>query len=394
MRRLLALVILLPLAGCASEDKDYSRPLPPGTVALEKITDPAQYPDFSPGFTDRESLIEAIDLTLSYFEKPSSKKYFPYLDISHERAIASLHAFRETLQNCTSGEELNRAIVEGFDVYRSVGWDGSGEMLFTAYCTPIYDARLERSDKFRFPLYGRPEELIKDEEGMPIGWQRGDEIGPSPRRKDFDSGCLQGRGLEVAWLSDPFDLYVIQVQGSARLRMEDGTLMEVGYAGKTEYPYTSIGKQLVRDEKIARKDLCLRTIREYFHEHPEDLNRYVEQNDCYVFFRPTTGGPFGSLGVKVTPTRTIATDKGVFPRGGVAFAVTKLPAMNGGKREGDRPFTQFILDQDTGGGIRSAGRADIFLGTGPEAEATAGTVADEGRLYYIFVKEAGPVAAK
>jgi len=73
---------------------------------------------------------------------------------------------------------------------------------------------------------------------------------------------------------------------------------------------------------------------------------------------------------------------------------TKLPAMNGGKREGDRPFTQFILDQDTGGGIRSAGRADIFLGTGPEAEATAGTVADEGRLYYIFVKEAGPVAAK
>jgi membrane-bound lytic murein transglycosylase A len=393
MRLLAALAALSLLAGCASTDKDYSRPLPPGEVALEKI-DPSQYPDFGAGWNDRDSLIAAIDYSLSYYEKPSSKKYFPYLDVPHDRAVASLKAFRDLLTSCSSASDLNARIAADFDVYRSKGWDGSGEMLFTGYCEPIYDARLQRTDRFRFPLYARPEELVKDDEGFPIGWRRDGVIGSSPRRADIDGGCLAGRGLEIAWLADPFDVYVIQVQGSARLRLEDGTQMQVGYAGKTEYPYVSIGKALVRDGKIERNQLCLRRIREYFRAHPEDLNRYLTLNNCYVFFRHAEGGPFGSLGVKVTPHRSIATDKSVFPRGAVAFAVTKLPSMSGMERSGDRPFSQFVMDQDTGGGIRSAGRADIFIGTGPEAEAIAGCVSDEGRLYYIFVKSwESPVAA-
>lgn len=394
MRRLSTLALLAALAGCSSTDKDYGRALPPGMLALEKITDPAQYPDFGPGFADRDSLVEAIDASLAYYAKPSSQKYFPYLDISHERAVASLHEFREVLMTCSSGAELNARIVERFEVYRSIGWDGSGDMLFTGYCEPIYEASFERTDRFRFPIYGRPEELVKDEEGMPIGWRRGDGIGTSPRRKEIDSGCLAGRGLELVWLADPFDCYVVQVQGSARFRMTDGTEMQVGYAGKTEYPYVSIGKLLVRDGKIERKDLCLRRIREHFRQHPEDLATYIQENDCYVFFQQNSGGPYGSLNVKVTPYRSLATDKSVFPRGAVAYAVTSLPAMTHGRRTGDRPFTQFIMDQDTGGGIRSAGRGDIFLGTGPDAEAMAGTVSDEGRLYYIFVKPAGEVVLK
>ncbi len=382
------------LAGCSSMDKDYSRPLPPGQMALEKITDPALYPDFSQGWSDKESLIAAIDYSLAYYAKPSSKKYFPYLDISHDRAVASLHAMKELLQSCSSGPELNSRIAAEFDVYRSVGWDGSGEMLFTGYCEPIFDASLTRSDRFRFPLYGKPEELIKDDEGFPIGWRRAEgTIGQSPRRVDFDGGCLAGRGLEIAWLSDPMDVYVVQVQGSARLRLEDGSLFQVGYAGKTEYKYGSIGKALVKDKKIEKNKLCLRAIRQYFKDNPEDLNHYLAVNDCYVFFRPAEGGPFGSLNVKVTPFRSIATDKGVFPRGGIAYLVGTLPEMSGEERTGSRPFCQFLMDQDTGGGIRSAGRADIFVGTGPEAEWLAGSTSDEGRLYYVFLKEGTPEVA-
>jgi membrane-bound lytic murein transglycosylase A len=389
-----AFVIACLLAGCSSMDKDYSRPLPPGKMALEKITDPAQYPDFGAGWNDRESLLAAIDYSLSYYEKPSSMKYFPYLDISHDRAVASLHAMKELVQSCGSGAELNSQIAAKFDVYRSVGWDGSGEMLFTGYCEPIYDASLTRTDRFRFPLYGKPDELVKDEEGFPIGWRRQDgTIGRSPRRVDFDGGCIAGRGLEIAWLADPMDVYVIQVQGSARLKLENGSLFQVGYAGKTEYSYGSIGKALVRDKKIDKNKLCLRAIRQYFKDNPEDLNHYLAVNDCYVFFREAAGGPFGSLGVKVTPFRSIATDKTVFPRGGVAFLVGTIPTMNGEERSGSKPFTQFLMDQDTGGGIRSAGRADIFMGTGPDAELLAGSTSDEGRLYYVFLKESEPEVA-
>ncbi|MCE9583615.1 MAG: MltA domain-containing protein [Planctomycetes bacterium] len=395
MRYLYACLVAALLAGCSSTDKDYSRPLPPGKMALEKITDPALYPDFSKGWGDKETLMASIDYSLSYYEKPSSKKYFPYLDISHDRAVASLHAMKALLQSCTSGAELNSRIAAEFDIYRSVGWDGSGEMLFTGYCEPIYDASLTRTDKFRFPLYGKPEELIKDDDGMPIGWRHKDgTIGSSPKRVDFDSGCIAGRGLEIAWLADPMDVYVVQVQGSARMKLEDGTMMQVGYAGKTEYPYGSIGKQLIRDEKIEKKHLSLRAIRSYFHEHPDELNHYLQVNNCYVFFRQAEGGPYGSLGVKVTPYRSIATDKGVFPRGGVAYLVGKLPEVRKGERNGEHEFCQFLMDQDTGGGIRSAGRADIFLGTGPDAEMLAGAVGDEGLLYYVFVKETGVKVAE
>ncbi|MEK7468372.1 MAG: MltA domain-containing protein [Planctomycetota bacterium] len=388
MRYVYALILAGLLAGCSSMDKDYSRPLPPGKMALEKITDPAQYPDFAAGWNDRDSLLAAIDYSLSYYGKPSSQKYFPYLDISHERAVASLHAMKELVQTCQSGSELNARIAADFDVYRSVGWDGSGEMLFTGYCEPIYEASLTRTDQFRFPLYGRPDELVKDDEGFPIGWRRADgTIGRSPRRVDFDGGCLAGRGLEIAWLADPMDVYVIQVQGSARLKLEDGSVFQIGYAGKTEYSYGSIGKALIRDKKLDKKNLCLRAIRQHFKDHPEDLNRYLQVNDCYVFFREAEGGPFGSLGVKVTPFRSIATDKSVFPRGGVAFLVSTLPSMNGPERSGSQQFAQFLMDQDTGGGIRSAGRADIFIGTGLDAELMAGSMSDEGRLYYVFLKE-------
>jgi membrane-bound lytic murein transglycosylase A len=199
------------------------------------------------------------------------------------------------------------------------------------------------------------------------------------------------------WLADKFDVYVVQVQGSARLRLTDGREMQIGYAGKTEYPYTSIGKAMVKDGKFEKKDLSLRKIREYFRAHPEDVDTYLQTNNCYVFFQESEGGPYGSLGCKVTPFRSLATDKAVFPRGGVAFAVTKLPTMSAGRRVGDREFRSFVMDQDTGGGIRSAGRGDIFFGTGPDAEAMAGAVSDEGRLYYVFVKppfNAPGVAAK
>lgn len=367
-------------------EPDYGRPLPPGEMALEKVTDPALYPDFGCGFGERDTLLRAIDGTLAYFAKPSSRRYFPYLDITHERAVRSLELFRRELLDATSGEDLHRRIVEKFEVYRSKGWDGSGTVLFTGYCQPIYDASPVRTDRYRYPLYALPPELVKDEDGTPLGWRRPDgTIGPSPTRADFDAGLLEGRGLELFWLADPLEVYVIHVQGSAKLRMPDGSLRSVGYAGKTERPYVGLGRALVEDGKIPRGKLSLFAIRRYFAEHPEERDAYLRRNESYVFFTEIEGGPYGSLNIEVTPYRTLATDKKVFPRGGLCFVETRLPDETGRQR----PFCGFLLDQDTGGAIRSAGRADIFVGTGPEAERIAGSTYSEGRLYYIFARGEG-----
>jgi membrane-bound lytic murein transglycosylase A len=363
--------------------KDYGRPLPPGEVALEKVTDPSQYPDFGLGFGDRDTLIAAIDGTLEYFAKPSSTQWFPYLDVSHERSIKSLERFREILLEAEGPEALNAAIVAEFDVYRSKGWDGSGTVLFTGYCQPIYDASETKTAVFGYPLYGLPSQLVKDEVGKPLGWDEGNGLGASPTRQQFDQGALEGQGLELYWLKSALEVYIVHVQGSAKLTLPNGEERAVGYAGKTEHPYTGLGQMLVEDGKIDRGALSLSAIKDYFARNPQEIEGYLQRNASYVFFTEIEGGPYGSMNIAVTPYRTIATDKAVYPRGGIAFADTRVPTGPGDVA----PFHQFVLDQDTGGAIRSAGRCDVFLGTGPEAERIAGGTNAEGKLWYIYLKE-------
>jgi membrane-bound lytic murein transglycosylase A len=382
----LALAVLS--AGCVSEEpaprdlgpKDFAAPLAPGEMALERVPDGA-WPDLGVSLADREGLIGAIDQSLAYFAKPSSKAHYPYLEIDHDRVVGSLRAFRDLVSSGTEGPALAAALRARFDLYRSKGRARTGEVLFTSYCEPIYDASLTPTETFCWPLLRRPPELLSDAEGHPLGWRNPDGVrARSPLRSEIDAGMLRNRGLEFVWLRDPLEAYLIHVQGSARLRLPDGTLFPVGYAGKTEHPYRSLGKALIRDGKIREEDMSLAAIRAYFGAHPGEVMRYLAENPSYVFFTEAEGGPFGSLGARVTARATIATDKEVFPRGALAFVDARL----GGAR-----FRQFVLDQDTGGAIRSAGRCDIFAGTGPDAERTAGATMSVGRLYYLFLKATG-----
>ena len=138
-------------------------------------------------------------------------------------------------------------------------------------------------------------------------------------------GALAGRGLELYWLKSPLEVYIVHVQGSAKLILPNGEERAVGYAGKTERPYTGLGESLVKDGKIDRGGLSLFAIKEYFAQNPGQLDDYLNRNESYVFFTDITGGPYGSLNIAVTPYRTIATDKEVYPRGGVAFCETAVP---------------------------------------------------------------------
>lgn len=365
---------LVILAACAAAP-DYGRELAPGQMALRKITDPKRIPDFSGGYAHRDGLAQAIDRSLEYMAKPSSQQYYPYLDISHERCVKSLKAFKQLLGQISSGNELHQKIVAQFDVYESVGWDGSGTVLFTAYCEPIYKGSLIPTGEYRYPLYQLPPDLVKEKDGKPVGRRTASgEITTYYSRSEIEEGRIL-KGLELVYLKDPVEVYIIHVQGSARIQLPDGKEMRIGYAGKTDRPYTSIGKEMIKDGKIAKSELSLQKIKDYFRQNPGMIKRYLYRNESYVFFTERQGGPYGSLNVPLTPMHSIATDKAVFPRAGIAYAVNQVP------------HSTFLLDQDTGGAIRSAGRADLYYGSGPVAEAKAGHTHHEGRLYYVFLKE-------
>ncbi|MEE9211097.1 MAG: MltA domain-containing protein [Phycisphaeraceae bacterium] len=379
----------LVLGGCKGPvvEKDYGRPLPPGAFALRKITVPSQLPDLKIAWTNSDGdLLSALDRSLDWFTKPSTQRFFPMAGISHGHARVSVFAFRQLLETSTSESQFEQRVLEQFDVYTSVGWDGRGTVLFTGYYSPVFNASWELTHEYRYPLYHRPTDLVTEPvTGEVLGRRVGQAIVTYPTRRQIESSNMLA-GRELVYLKNKLDAYLIQVNGSAKLIMTDGSVRYFGYAGNNGHDYTSLAGLLVADGKLDPNRVSLPAIRDYFRRQPGELDHYMLQNDRFVFFQEYDGGswPAGSLGVPVTAERTLATDKDVFPRGCVTLVQTRVPTSGPIARR----FEQFMLDQDTGGAIRAAGRADIYMGIGPQAETLAGRTVAEGRLYYFFLKPA------
>lgn len=383
------------LGGCAAKSApDYARPLDPNARAL-RLVPASDHPDLGSAWRNRDAgLSESIEQSLLWFSKPSSRTRYPYrvdrgpgsASISHDQARASVEAFREVLMSSGSEAEFLAEIRRRFDVYESVGWDGSGTVLFTGYFAPEFEASPVRTAAFASPIYRRPPSLVVADDGTPLG--RRDASGamvPWPPRGELErNGMLDG--LELYWMRTPLDAYIVQVNGSAKLRMPDGSIRHIGYAGKTDRPYFGLGKAMVEAGLVEPNRLSLAAIRRTYRENPGEVERLMDRNESFVFFADYDGKtwPAGSLGVRVTPKASIATDKKVYPPGCVAFVDTL-----GVGGSGQSSFRRFMMDQDTGGAIQAPGRCDLFMGIGPGAETLAGGQYAEGKLYYLFLKPSG-----
>lgn len=389
---LITALILLAITGCrgpkpkaVEDEKRYDRPLPPGQLALRKITDPAQIPDFTVACYNTSNLRQAIASSLNYMSKPSSQGFFPYGHISHAKMTDSLEAFLDMIDSGLYGKDLARAVKQNFDVYTSVGCDNRGTVLFTGYYTPIFNGSLERTTTYQYPLYEQPDDLVKGENGEILGQrQPNGTITKYPSRAQIQASNML-TGNELIWLSDPFEAYIIHVQGSAAIRLPDGRLVNVGYAATNGHDYKSLAKKMVNENKIDSSKMSLSAMIDYFKQNKHEVNDYIAQNPRYVFFRFGESGPRGSLNEPVVPMRTIATDKSVYPRAGLAFLTSTLPQDYNGTIA-HRRYSGFVLDQDTGGAIRAPGRCDIYIGQGDLAGQKAGQTYQEGRLYYLFLK--------
>ena len=333
--------------------------------------------------SDRTALLAAIHQSLVYLQTPAAVEAYdnyPIPGITRDRVRRSLERFRELLLTSSSGTALQTAVMQEFDWYQAIGTDGLGSVDFTGYFEPVYAASRVPTAEYRYPLYRRPPDLEQWPEPHPTRQQLEglDGLGGS-------SGRLQG--LELVWLRDRLEAFLVQVQGSAQLQLTDGTIMTVGYNGRTEYSYTSLGRELVNDGKFSLEELTLPMVLDYFRTYPDELSLYIPRNQRFVFFSETYGSAAtGSLRVPVTADRSIATDKTLMPPGALALIHTVLPyATPSGDLESHR-VSRFVLDQDTGGAIVGPGRVDIFLGTGVVAGDRAGLVNTPGQLYYLLLR--------
>ncbi|MBK7642746.1 MAG: MltA domain-containing protein [Planctomycetes bacterium] len=384
MKKLLAAPFLLALAaGCRTAAPDYWKPLPPGAPALLPLAPGEQHPDFSQQWYAREDILPALDNSIAWSKKPSSQRFFPIEGVNFERALKSLEHFREILQQSQSAEDFEQRLDADFTVLKSAGWNGTGGgVLFTGYCTVELEGSLTADATHRYPLYALPSDLVKGPEGEILGRLTPQGMEPYPTRAVIEaSALLEGKGLELVWLANPVDAYVAHVNGSAVVHLTDGSMLRLGYSGKNGRTYVSLGQELVKDKQLDKSQLSLAGIRKWASANPDKVEGYLRRNESFVFFAPIDHPPHGSLNVPVTAGRSLATDKRLFPRGAITFVDTKLGPKGGAD------VHQFLFDQDTGGAIRTAGRADMYLGQGTEAERIAGATRAEGQLYYLFLKQ-------
>ena len=332
---------------------------------------------------DWRAMLKSIDYSLRYLQTPTAAQAYqryPVPGITRDRVRRSLVRFRQLLVSSPSPAQLQAAINREFVFYKSVGNDGQGTVVFTGYFEPIYAASRTPNAEYRYPLYRLPADFNS--------WAT-----PHPTRAQLEGEDGLGknsrlRGRELVWLRDRLEAFLVHVQGSARLRMSDGSLMTVGYAGKTNYPYSSVGRELVKDGKLQLEGLTLPVLIDYFRRFPTEMNQYLPRNQSFVFFKETNGAPAtGSIGVPVTAERSIATDKSLMPPGALALIRATIPYPNATGQLESRMVSRYVLDQDTGSAIRGAGRVDIFMGTGPQAGDRAGVIGGAGELYYPLLKE-------
>lgn len=324
--------------------------------------------------------------------RPADQRFvFGPRQVTAAQLRAALERLSAGITDGMTAEAITARVLEHFEPMVSAGGE-DGEVLFTGYYEPTVEASLTRTAEYAVPIHGLPEDLLE----VPLeqfaerfaaervfGRLEGRKVVPYWTRGEIRTGRLDGRALELAWAKDPVALFFMEVQGSGRLRLPDGSERRVGYAASNGRPYRSIGTLLIREGVIPKEQMSMQALRAWLAANPAQCGRVLDFNESYVFFRYLEGAAVGSLGRPVTPGRSIATDARLFPKGALAFIHTEHPVRGPDGTVQWRPLSRFMLNQDTGGAIRGAGRVDVFWGGGPEAELAAGMMKQKGQLLFF-----------
>ncbi len=266
---------------------------------------------------------------------------------------------------CAAAEDMTNAR-QFFELFfRPVLIEDGDDMLFTGYFEPELTGSRYRSGRFRYPVYRYPREAANKP------WLT--------RRQILESGVLAGRGLEIAWVDDPVELFFLQIQGSGRIRLDEGGVLRVGYGGNNGHTYRSIGKEMIRRGTLQPHQASARTIQNWVRRNPAAGQELLYHNPSYVFFRevnrvPPERGPLGAMNRSITTMRSIAVDPRFTPLGAPVWI----------EKNGANPLRRLMIAQDTGSAIKGAQRSDIFFGTGDEAGRLAGQLKDPGRMVVLL----------
>ena len=306
----------------------------------------------------------------------------------------SRHAWLRTCSHALSVADARAFFEHCFRPYRVEDPD-CPKGLFTGYFEPDVLGSLAPKPGFPVPLYRRPPDLAafspadSARTGLSFGRMADGQARPYFTRRDIEQGALSGQELEIVWLTDWADAFFMQVQGSGRVRLEDGRIIRLTYDGKTGLPYTSIGAVLIEAGHIAREAMSMQAIRRWMLAHPEAARELMWRNESFVFFREAQLerrdlGALGAQHVQLTPRRSLAVDRSCWMFGMPVWLDTAIPSDECGKTE---IFRQLMIAQDTGTAIKGLSRGDVYWGSGEEAAMIAGHMKSQGVMIVLLPLE-------
>jgi membrane-bound lytic murein transglycosylase A len=308
--------------------------------------------------------------------------------------LLAVCALAERLTGKVDGKQAKAFFETHFEPHSVLHKGSAG--LFTGYYEPVLDGSRQPSDKFRTPIYKRPPDLVnlveeaqRGTKGVTLTHARKTATGTVPyaTRAEIEGGLLKDKGLELLYMTDAVDVFFMQVQGSGRIRLPDGTKIRVHYDGKNGHPYTSIGRYLIDKGLLAADKISLAALQKWLRADPERAKHVMHQNASYVFFRELTGPQanhvLGVLEVPLTPGRSLAVDAGVHALGSPIYvsAPTLKHAVKG------KPFHRLMIAQDVGSAIKGPERGDIYFGSGDAAGALAGITKHPGHFHVLLPRK-------
>ena len=345
-----------------------------------------------------EGLKDAITYSLAYYQRLSAQTTFNYAGIIYtaREMEASMQLFLDIIEKYDGKQRISE-IQRNFLFFESR--NAEGVAFFTGYYEPLLQGSLEPTKEFPTPLYGIPDDLItvnlelfskefseEFKERKIIGRLEENRLVPYDSREDIMyRSSLQDRVAPLVYVENDIELFFLQIQGSGIVQLRDNTFKRVNYGAQNGHPYRAIGALL--KDKIPPEEMSLQALKKYLYGHPDQEREILTYNPSYTFFREVDEGPLGNIEVPLTPGRSIAMDRTLIPKSGLAFIETSYPPMNDAEQQTPRPIKRFAVVQDTGGAIRGHGRADIFWGHGQEAELVAGHMKEHGRIFLLVAKK-------
>ena len=284
---------------------------------------------------------------------------------------------------------LRKFFESWFKPYRVLNADGTQTGLVTGYYEPLLHGSRTPTQKYRYAIYGVPDDLLTIEvdelfpelKGERVRGRREDgHVVPYYTRSEIDKGIASLRGREILWVDDPVELFFLHIQGSGRIKLENGEIVRVGYANHNGHPYRSVGRILIDRGELTIANASMQGIKQWGRDNPGRLQAVLAENPAYVFFRElpsNSDGPIGALGVPITPGRSIAVDEQSVPLGVPVFLATSWPNTN-------RPLSRLVFAQDKGSAIKGAVRADFFWGFGDDAAELAGRMRQSGQMWVLL----------